>query len=108
MVFFRFLTILGCFGGLEGSRRAILGPMLSDVGYKMGPRGIWIRNFVQLGRTWWPSWRQDGKINLPRWGPEGWGVKKLKKLQKSFVGRRQRRGPARGGDLKIPELDSEV
>ena len=45
--------ILGCFGGLGGSRRAILGPMLGDVGCKMGPR--WVQEafesefFDQLG-----------------------------------------------------------
>ena len=32
--------VLACFGGLEGSRRAILGPMLGDVGCKMGPRWV--------------------------------------------------------------------
>ena len=53
MVFLRFLMILSCFGGLEGSRRAILGPMLGDVGCKMGPR--WVQEgfksefLVQLG-----------------------------------------------------------
>ena len=40
MVFLKFLMILVSFGGLEGSRRAILGPMLGDVGCKMGPRWI--------------------------------------------------------------------
>ena len=45
--------ILVCFGGLGGSRRAILGPMLGDVGCKMGPR--WVQEgfesdfFAQLG-----------------------------------------------------------
>ena len=53
MVLFRFLMILASFGGLGGSRRAILGPMLGDVGCKMGPR--WIQEgfefefFDQLG-----------------------------------------------------------
>ena len=37
---FRFLMILVYFGGLEGSHRAILAPMLGDVGCKMGPRWI--------------------------------------------------------------------
>ena len=45
--------ILACFGGLEGSRRAILGPMLGDVGCKMGPRwvqeGFEFEFFDQLG-----------------------------------------------------------
>jgi hypothetical protein len=50
---FRFLMILASFGGLEGSRRAILVPMLGDVGCKMGPR--WLQKgfepefFAQLG-----------------------------------------------------------
>ena len=45
--------ILVCFGALEGSRRAVLGPMLGDVGCKMGPR--WVHEgcesevFAQLG-----------------------------------------------------------
>ena len=45
--------ILVCFGGLEGSRRAILGPMFGDVGCKIGPR--WVQEgfesefFVRLG-----------------------------------------------------------
>ena len=53
MVFLRFLMVLASFGGLEGSRRAILGPMLGDVGCKMGPR--WVQEgfesefLVQLG-----------------------------------------------------------
>ena len=53
MVFPEFLMILASFGGLEGSRRAILGPMLGDVGCKMGPR--WVQEafesefFAQLG-----------------------------------------------------------
>ena len=53
MVFFSFLMTLVCFGGLEGSRRAILGPMLGDVGCKMCPR--WVQEgfesdfFAQLG-----------------------------------------------------------
>ena len=53
MVFLRFLMILASFGGLGGSRRAILGPMLGDVGCKMGPR--WVQEglesdfFAQLG-----------------------------------------------------------
>ena len=45
--------ILACFGDLEGSRRAILGPMLGDVGCKMGPRwlqeGFVFEFFDQLG-----------------------------------------------------------
>ena len=51
--FFTFLLILECFGGLGGSRRAILGAMLGDVGCKMGPR--WVQEafefefFAQLG-----------------------------------------------------------
>ena len=35
-----FLLILASFGGLEGSRCAILVPMLGDVGCKMGPRWV--------------------------------------------------------------------
>ena len=32
--------ILVCFGGLEESRRAILVPMLGDVGCKMSPKWV--------------------------------------------------------------------
>ena len=45
--------ILASFGGLGGNRRAILVPMLGDVGCKMGPR--WVQEglesdfFAQLG-----------------------------------------------------------
>ena len=53
MVLLRFLMILASFGGLEGSRRAILGPMLGDVGCKMGPRWVQVgfksEFFAQLG-----------------------------------------------------------
>ena len=45
MVLLRFLMILGCFGGLGGSRRAILVPMLGDVGCKMGPR--WVQEAIE-------------------------------------------------------------
>ena len=48
--------ILVCFGGLGGSRRAILGPMLGDVGCKMGPRCVqeasesqFLPNVAELG-----------------------------------------------------------
>ena len=63
--------ILWCFGGLEGSRRAILVPMLGDVGCKMGPR--WVQEafefkfFAQLGVSmgilalrWQDKASQDG------------------------------------------------
>ena len=53
MVFLWFLMILASFGGLGGSRRAILGPMLGDVGCKMAPRcdqeGFESGFFAQLG-----------------------------------------------------------
>ena len=48
-----FLLVFNDFGGLGGSRRAILEPMLGDVGCKMGPR--WVHQgfesdfFVRLG-----------------------------------------------------------
>ena len=92
MVFLRFLMVLGCFGGLEGSRRAILVPMLGDVGCKMGPR--WLQEgfesefFAQLGVLMGilaPSWQdtasQDGSEveevggtwrNLGRPAAEAW------------------------------------
>ena len=77
MVFLRFLMILVCFGALEGSRRAILGPMLGDVGCKMGPR--WVQEgfesefFVRLGVLM--------GILAPRWqdkaSQDGSGVEEL-------------------------------
>ena len=107
--------ILASFGGLGGSRRAILGPMLGDVGCKMGPRwvqeGLESEFLAQLGVLM--------GILAPRWqdkaSQDGSGVEKLggtwsdlEEVGGTWVGRRQRRGPARGWYLKIPELDSEV
>jgi hypothetical protein len=70
--------ILGCFGGLGGSRRAILVPMLGDVGCKMGPR--WVQEgfesefFVRLGVLMGilaPRWQdkvlQDGVQRVAGW-----------------------------------------
>ena len=70
--------ILVCFGGLEESRRAILVPMLGDVGCKMSPR--WVQEgfesefFVQLGVLMGilaPRWQdkvlQDGVQRVARW-----------------------------------------
>ena len=104
--------ILVCFGGLEGSRRAILGPMLGDVGCKMGPR--WVQEafesefFAQLGVLM--------GILAPRWqdkaSQDGSGVEELggtwcdlEELGSAGGGGVVQQG---GGDLKIPELDSEV
>ena len=73
--------ILASFGGLEGSRRAILGPMLGDVGCKNGPR--WVQErfdsefFAQLGvlmgilaprvaSKMVSGWKMSGKLE---WGP---------------------------------------
>ena len=70
MVFLRFLMIFGCFGGLGGSRQAILVPMLGNVGCKMGPR--WVQEafesefFAQLAMKtplaprWQDKASQDG------------------------------------------------
>ena len=102
MVFFRFLMVLASFGGLEGSRRAILGPMLGDVGCKMGPR--WVREgsesdfFAQLGAKMGlirPTWRQDGKIKPPKMGP-GW--RKLEELGASWR-KLEELGSAGGGGV---------
>ena len=73
MVLLRFLMILGCFGGLGGSRRAILVPMLGDAGCKMGPR--WVQEafesefLAQLGvlmgilaPRWQDKASQDGSL----------------------------------------------
>ena len=87
--------ILACFGGLEGSRRAILGPMLGDVGCKMGPR--WVQEgfesefLAQLGvlmgilaPRWQDKASQDGSgverfgetwRNLGRPAAEAWSSK---------------------------------
>ena len=106
MVFIRFLMVLGCFGGLGGSRRAILVPMLGDVGCKMGPR--WVQEgfesefLAQLGVLM--------GILAPRWqdkaSQDGSGVEELggtwidlEELGATWVGRRQRRGPARVGGI---------
>ena len=69
--------ILASFGGLGGSRRAILGPMLGDVGCKMGPR--WVQEafesefLAQLGVLM--------GILAPRWqdkaSQDGSGVEEL-------------------------------
>ena len=102
MVFLKCLMILVCFGGLEGSRRAILGPMLGDVGCKMGPR--WVQEgfesefFAQLGVLM--------GILAPRWqdkaSQDGSGVEEVggsrSDLEELRVGRRQGRGPAREGE----------
>ena len=101
--------ILVCFGALEGSRRAILGPMLGDVGCKMGPR--WVQEafesefFAQLGVLM--------GILAPRWqdkaSQDGSGVEELggswTDLGRPAAEAWSSKG---GGDLKIPELDSEV
>lgn len=76
--------ILASFGGLGGSRRAILGPMLGDVGCKMGPR--WVQEgfesefFVRLGvlmgilaPRWQDKASQDGPgVKLRRPAAEAW------------------------------------
>ena len=104
--------ILVCFGGLEGSRRAILGPMLGDVGCKMGPR--WVQEafesefLAQLGVLM--------GILAPRWqdkaSQDGSGVEELGEswCDLEEVGSAGGGGVVQqgGGDLKIPELDSEV
>ena len=78
--------ILGHFGGLGGSRQAILAPMLGDVGCKMGPR--WVQEafesefFAQLGVL-----MGSGVENLG----EAW--RNLEERGRTWVGRRQRRGP---------------
>ena len=92
MGFLCFFVILVSFGGLGGSRRAILGPMLGDVGCKMGPR--WVQEglesdfFAQLGvlmgilaPRWQDKASQDGSgveefggswRNLGRPASEAW------------------------------------
>ena len=77
MAFLRFLMILACFGGLGGSRRAMLGPMLGDVGCKTESR--WIQEgfesefLAQLGGLM--------GILAPRWhekaSQDGSGVEKV-------------------------------
>ena len=109
--FLRFLMILACFGGLEGSRRAILGPMLGDVGCKMGPR--WVQEafesefLAQLGvlmgilaPRWQDKASQDGS------GVEelGGSRRNLERLGATWVGRRRRRDPARGGGSEDPRV----
>ena len=49
MVFLWFLMILACFGGLGGSRRAILGPKLGDVDPRWVPEALESEFFDQLG-----------------------------------------------------------
>ena len=44
-----FAQVFTGFSMVVGSPRELLGPMLGDVGYKIGPRGTWIRNFANLG-----------------------------------------------------------
>ena len=64
--------------------------------------------FAQLGVLMGilaPRW-QDKALHDESEGVGGW--RDREELGTFWVGRRQRRGPARGGDLKIPELDSEV
>ena len=95
MVFFQFFMILASFGGLGESRRAILAPVLGDVGCKMGPR--WVQEgfesefFVQLGvlmgilaPRWQDKASQDGSgvdrlggtwRNLGRPAAEAWSSK---------------------------------
>ena len=95
VVFLRFLMILMYFGGLAGSRRAILAPMLGDVACKMGPR--WVQEafesefFAQLGvlmgilaPRWQDKASQDGSgveelgatwRNLGRPASEAWSSK---------------------------------
>ena len=105
--------ILVCFEALEGSRRAILGPMLGDVGCKMGPR--WVQEafesefLAQLGVLM--------GILAPRWqdkaSQDGSGVEELGGSRRNLeeVGSAGGGGVVQqgaGGDLKIPELDSEV
>ena len=97
MVFLWFLMILASFGGLGGSRRAILGPMLGDVGCKMGPR--WVQEgfesefFAQLGVLMGilaPRWQDkalqdesEGVVhggtgkNLGRLAEEAWSLRVL-------------------------------
>ena len=97
--------ILGCFGGLGGSRRAILAPMLGDVGCKMAPRwvqeGFEFEFFAQLGVLMGilaPRWQDKASQDGPGW------------IDLEEVGSAGGRGVVQhgGGDLKIPELDSEV
>ena len=91
--------ILASFGGLGGSRRAILGPMLGDVGCKMGPR--WVQEgfesefFAQLGvlmgilaPRWQDkasqdgsgveevggTWRKLGRPAAEAWSSKGGGI----------------------------------
>ena len=100
--------ILVCFGALEGSRRAILGPMLGDVGCKMGPR--WVQEafesefFAQLGVLM--------GILAPRWqdkaSQDGSGVEELGGSWSDLGRPASEAWSSKGGDLKIPELDSEV
>ena len=79
--------ILACFGALEASRRAILGPMLGDVGCKMGPRwvqeGLESEFLAQLGvlmgilaPRWQDKASQDGV-------QRGRGLKKHKNKKKN-------------------------
>ena len=77
---------LVCFEDLEGSRRAILGPMLGDVGCKMGPR--WVQEgfesefFAQLGvlmailaTRWQDKASQDGSgMERPGRNNFSWGL----------------------------------
>ena len=108
---FRFLMILVCFGGLEGSRRAILGPMLGDVGCKMGPR--WVQEGLesefldQLGVLMGIlAPRLQDKASQDGSGVEEVGASwcDLEELEGTWVGRRRRRGPARGGGSKDPRV----
>ena len=104
--------ILASFGGLGGSRRAILGPMLGDVGCKMGPR--WVQEgfesefFVQLGVLMGilaPRWQDEALQDESEGVVHGAGGSDLGHLGSAGVGGVVQQG---GGDLKIPELDSEV
>ena len=88
--------------------------MLGEVGRKMCPR--WVREgsasefAAQLGAKmgiFRQTWRQDGKIKPPKMGP-GWRdleeLGETERLGATWVGRRQRRGPARGGGSKDPRV----
>ena len=112
MVFIWFLMILASSGGLGGSRRAILGPMLGDVGCKMGPR--WVQEafesefLAQLGVLMGvlaPRWQDKASRNGSGVEEVGGSWRNLEEVGSAGVGGVVQQG---GGDLKIPELDSEV
>ena len=112
MVLLRFLMILGCFGGLGRSRRAILVPMLGDVGCKLGSRwvqeGFESKFFVQLGVLMGilaPRWQDKALQDESEGVVHGAPGSALRHLGSAGGGGVIQQG---GGDLKIPELDSEV